>query len=274
MLAVLAAGCASVDVPDIQPPMKKQVEDRVICGNEEQATAKSIGDVLPGVRPLPVVVKPVESKKTVSKKVEPPPVVPFKRYLNVNRILEGGNSGSLFLTNENFIVRWNIFGPFYYSSSDLQLNGTKSVLHREFVKNEKSLSGTEDADTGLKWRLVRFDSNGSPGQVDLAKVYRGKNQYAAAYAVTYLYCNEPMDDLILYAGSSGYIKIWINHQLVHAYDRQPRAGKWDQDVVKNISLRKGYNLLVVKCVSVGSKWDFFLRFSDRNDKPLKFVPQN
>ncbi|MCP3966011.1 MAG: hypothetical protein GY750_07345 [Lentisphaerae bacterium] len=275
LVAVWGFGCRSVDVPNIEPPAQMQVEDQVSSeAPDAVGELNGLDDLLPGTRPVSIAQKTAENKTIALKRPEQPPVVPFKKHLNVNKVVTTDGNGSLFLSSDNFIVRWNVFGPFYYSSNDLQLNGTKSVLHREFVKDEKSLTGTEDADTGLTWRLVRFNSKSSPGQVDLAQVYKGKNQYAAAYAVTYLYSKEALDDLILYAGSSGYIKIWVNHQLVHAYDRQPRTGKWDQDVVKNISMRKGYNLVVVKCVSVGSNWDFFLRFSDRNDNPLKFIPQN
>jgi len=42
----------------------------------------------------------------------------------------------------------------------------------------------------------------------------------------------------------------------------------DADKVEGISLRKGWNTIVVKCVNLKDTWDFFLRFSDKKNNPL------
>lgn len=186
-----------------------------------------------------------------------------------------GEDGSRFLGKTSFVTRWNLLGPFDYDPSKFLLNGTKSVLHYSFFSKEKDLTGSEKiAKKGVSWQLVRFKSDKYPGEIDLNRVYKIKGKHCAAYAVTYLNCSKALTDLILYAGSSGYLKIWINHKLVHAYDRGPRVGRWDQDAVHGIKLRKGYNLVVVKCVAVDGLWNFFFRLADKKDVPLQFIPKD
>ncbi|MDD5599810.1 MAG: hypothetical protein PHV82_17830, partial [Victivallaceae bacterium] len=124
----------------------------------------------------------------------------------------------------------------------------------------------------LKWQLARFEGVKNPGEIDLRRFFKTESEYLIAYAVTYLECDEDLSKLTLYTGGSSYIKIWINHQLVHAYDHLRREGKWDQDVIKDIALKKGYNQIVVKCVAVGNSWNFFLRLADADNRPLKFIP--
>ncbi|MDD5727902.1 MAG: hypothetical protein PHV59_04975, partial [Victivallales bacterium] len=150
------------------------------------------------------------------------------------------------------------------------VNG-QSVLHRKLLKNEKELSGSE-AIPGMKWQLARFESPQTPGKINLRDFFKNSPEQSAAYAVTYLQCSETLSQLTLYTGSSGYIKVWLNHQLVHTYDHNEREGKWDQDIIKNIKLRKGYNLLVVKCVATAEDWCFYLRLADADNMPLKFIP--
>jgi len=121
--------------------------------------------------------------------------------------------------------------------------------------------------------LARFESPRKPGEINLRSFFKkDKRDNLIAYAVTYLSCDKALSNLTLYTGSSAYIKVWINHQLVHAYDHLKRRGKWDQDVINNIKLRKGYNLIVVKCVALEKDWNFYLRLADAKNIPLKFIP--
>ena len=67
-------------------------------------------------------------------------------------------------------------------------------------------------------------------------------------------------------GSDDYIKVWINGKLVHTYKTERRSGEADQDTVTGISLAKGSNRIVVKCVNVVNAWNFYIRFTDKDGK--------
>ena len=258
---ISAQGCRSHSEEPIRPPQKKQQEKQYIIKKPKinetiSATAKPDDTS---------VTNDITRKITTS--------VSADKYRNINKVEANGIDGNGFLSNNNFVVRWNILGPFPCSSSATEKTSQsvgKATLHRKLMKGEKKLSGTESTDQ--KWLLARFESPNSPGEINLRNFFKNKPGQFAAYAVTYLQCPQKMPHLTLYTGSSGYIKVWINHQLVHTYDHNSRKGKWDQDVIQNIELRKGYNQIVVKCVSTSKDWNFYFRLADAQNLPMKFTP--
>jgi hypothetical protein len=274
-LILLAGGCRTGSDKAIKPPAV-QLTEKKFEKNESEPAKKPVE-----IKDLP---KKPKAEKNIPVKTAAPPKKEKKaapkqevsvKHLNINDVVVPGEDGSRFLGKTSFVTRWNLLGPFDYDPGKFLLNGTKSVLHYSFFNKEKDLTGAEKVSRkGVSWQLVRFKSDKSPGEIDLNRVYKVKDKHCAAYAVTYLNCSMTLNDLILYAGSSGYLKIWINHKLVHAYDRGPRVGRWDQDAVHGIKLRKGYNLVVVKCVAVDGLWNFFFRLADKKDVPLQFIPQD
>ena len=256
-------GCQSNSEETIRPPQRKQQEKQYIT-KDEKKTDKIV----------PATNKPEENstKNDASHKITIS--VSADKFRNINKVESNGINGNGFLNNNNFVTRWNILGPFpcvKITANQTAKSISQATLHHKLMKNEKKLSGTEKA-KAQKWMLARFESPSNPGEINLRNFFKNKSGQFAAYAVTYLQCPTKMSRLTLYTGSSGYIKVWINHQLVHTYDHNSRAGKWDQDVIKNIELRKGYNLVIVKCVSTAEKWDFYFRLADSQNLPMKFIP--
>ena len=251
-LALILYACNFDGSSEFIPPKKAQVEKQYITKGKEK--------VIPAKASKAVTIVKIEISETAAK------------YRNINEVVIGGVDSTGFLTNINFVTRWNILGPFPYKEEKLADNKIKSVLHDKLIANEKKLSGDEKIKTLSKWQLARFESPDTPGKINLRTFFKYKRKNLIAYAVTYLSCKEELSNLTLYTGSSGYIKVWINHQLVHAYDHVKRKGKWDQDVIKNIKLRKGYNLIVVKCVAIENDWNFYLRLADSKNLPMKFIP--
>ncbi len=255
VLATVLYACHSISTDKFEPPPKKQIEKQYII-EAKQSPGKTNNKFHSP--------EPAETHFFLSS--------PRTKYRNINEVVLNGVDGNGFLTNVNFVTRWNILGPFFYKAEKLAGNKIKSVLHDSLLADEKKLTGGEKAAAPAKWQLVRFESPRKPGEINLRNLFKDKRKYLIAYAVTYLRSAEALSNLTLYTGSSGYIKVWINYQLVHAYDHTKRQGKWDQDAVRNIKLKKGYNLIVVKCVALESSWNFYLRLADASNSPLKFLP--
>jgi hypothetical protein len=263
-LVMMLYGCGIVSQDKIEPPAKKQTEEEYITKPEKTSKESGLDSKI-------LTVKPSE-KKSEEKEMKTQVFKTHAKYRNINEVVLNGSSGSGFLESDNFVTRWNILGPIAYKAEKLSDGKIKSVLHSEPFPDEKKLTGSEKNDFSLNWQLARFESPASPGEINLRDFFKNENKYLIAYAVTYLKCEERLTGVSLYTGSSGYVKVWINHQLVHAYDHMDRVGKWDQDVIKNIELNKGYNLIVVKCVAIDKGWNFYLRFADTGNQPMKFIP--
>lgn len=254
-------GCTSGLDSIINPPSVHLPEKTIEKTPEEKSWGQSVDVVAPADKisvedkTANIVTEPVEQKR-----------------LNINEVIVQDKTGSRFLSNDSFVTRWNILGRFAYNPADFKKNGLGDVLHYEFIQDEKNLTGREPGGKDVNWQLVRFETEKYPGEIDIDRIYKNSGKNSAVYAVTYLHCNQPLNSLILYTGSAGYLKVWVNNKLVHAFNREIRAGKWDQDVVRGIKLQKGYNLVVVKCISVSNDWNFYFRLATEDDIPLKFMP--
>lgn len=256
--ALSLAGCRSEIKADkaVAPPPVKQPE-KEFSGQHEAAAAGS------ALETLAEVISGTRSTPTAGAKA---------KFLNVNKLIIPETEAGRFLSSECFVTRWNILGPFIYDPENKKNPDISEIVHEPFMAEEKNLTGGEKiASRNIGWQQARFESSKYPGEIDLQKLFKNQVRHAAAYAVTYLECAEPMSGLILYAGSSGFLKIWINHKLVHTYNQTVREGKWDQDVVKGIKLQQGFNQIVVKIVSTGGEdWNFYFRLASESDLPFKF----
>lgn len=63
-----------------------------------------------------------------------------------------------------------------------------------------------------------------------------------------------------------FIRVWVNGKLVHTYNEKRRGLEPDQDELEGISIRKGWNKIVVKCVDVVFDWSFCLRLAPPKKK--------
>ena len=175
------------------------------------------------------------------------------------------------LNEQQFVVSWNLLGPFTFKEKDFAGEHQQASADHEFMKNEGKLDGTQPAPTGTKWQATVFKGSAQTGQVDLDAHFGGP-EYAAAYAVAWLNSPEEIKDAVIHVGSDDYIKVWVNGKLVHTYKTERRASDPDQDNITGITLKKGLNRIVVKCVDVVLAWDFYFRVADSQDKPLLAVP--
>jgi hypothetical protein len=174
---------------------------------------------------------------------------------------------SRFLTGKHFVTSWLVLGPFKFKETDFKGDQQQEATDHEFMRNEGCLDGTQKAPKGTSWQEKDFKGDFQAGRIDLDALY-DKAEYAAAYAVAWLHCPERIADAKLLVGSDDYIKVWVNGKLVHTYKEKRRASEWDQDTIEKITLEKGFNHVVVKCVDVVFDWDFYLRLTDKSNRPI------
>ena len=168
----------------------------------------------------------------------------------------------------HFVTKWLMLGPFTFGEDDFGGDQQQPSADEAFMPKEARLDGTQEPPEGASWAENQFTGTaGRPGQVDLDALYK-RIDHAAAYAVCWLECPRALPDAKLLTGSDDYLTVWINGKLVHAYKKERRAGEADQDTIENVALKKGYNRIVVKCVDVVRGWNFFLRLTDKDGKPL------
>jgi hypothetical protein len=176
-------------------------------------------------------------------------------------------TGAATVTKGSFVTKWLVLGPFEFKVDDFGGDQQQAAADKAFVPDEAGLNGLQILPKPAVWAEKQFTDDSAAGRVDLDGVFGGID-HAAAYAVSWLHCSEEIAGVSLLVGSDDYITVWVNGKAVHTYKTERRAGEADQDKIENIKLRKGYNRIVVKCVDVVFGWNFFLRFADKDGKPI------
>jgi len=171
---------------------------------------------------------------------------------------------------EHFVRDWLVLGPFTFETGKHGGEQDQEAANIEFVKKEASLSPREGVEVGgKKWVRYKNPSPTAPSEYIDLDAFFDKADYAAAYIGCYVHAPKSLDNLTFWTGSDDYETVWINGKRVHHYDKERRAPKPDQDPVRGVSLKKGWNVIVVKVVDVVKKWGFYGRFSDAKGNPMK-----
>jgi len=181
-------------------------------------------------------------------------------------------TGAGAVTKDHFVTNWLVLGPFKFKADDFGGDQQQAAADKAFVPDEAGLNGLQIPPKPAVWREKQFSDRMETGRINLDGTF-GRIEHAAAYAVAWVHCSEEITSANLLVGSDDYITVWINGKAVHTYKTERRAGEADQDKIANITLRKGYNRIVVKCVDVVLGWNFFLRFTDKDGKPIAVKPR-
>jgi hypothetical protein len=144
------------------------------------------------------------------------------------------------------------------------------ALDKQQVKDEAKLKPKEGdtvevIDTDYTWRKCEAKTF----QLDLNEILDrgGEIEDSVAYLVCYVVADADINNLVLKMGSDDEAKVYLNGKEV-LRNPTPRMPGRDQDVVEDITLKKGVNIVVFKIVNEKFGWFGSLRFTDKAGKPI------
>ena len=159
-------------------------------------------------------------------------------------------SMSLEPTARRFITEWNLIGPF--DAPDM------SYLHTSYPpEKEIDLSQSYDGKEGttVRWEITRAEPSGFMRLENRIT----PSERGVVYGLVYVHSPDEQETLML-LGSDDGVRVWINDQLVHTNPAY-RGAYPDQDRVP-VSLKKGWNTLLIKVLQGGGGWGYYVRFVD------------
>ena len=143
-----------------------------------------------------------------------------------------------------FVTTWQTAGPFRENGKDYA-----ALFEIAFAPEGPDAQG-------VAWRPLPAGSDAArPWSMDLLKALGGEQ--CVAYARTRIYSGAEQA-AILELGSDDGVKVWLNGILVHA-NNTARALTPGSDKV-NVSLRRGWNGLLLKVTQNTGGWEFSARF--------------
>jgi len=116
------------------------------------------------------------------------------------------------------------------------------------------------------WKAVRLQDH----LLDFNVLSGEQAEWSVAYAVCYVHSDTVQTDLLMKVGSDDQAKVYLNGKEVYR-QAEPRGCVPDEDVVANVALKAGLNVLLFKVVNEGVDWQGSVRLADPAGLPLKGV---
>lgn len=153
----------------------------------------------------------------------------------------------------DYITGWQFAGPYRQAGKDY-----KALFGMVFPPEIAGAQGTD-------WRnLPLSDDPNSPWVMDLLKAMGGEQE--VAYARTSIHSADEQSAWLLINSDDG-VKVWLNGQVVHARNVS-RGLTGAPDKVK-ITLKSGWNDLLLKVTQNNQGWGFCVRLTDLDGSQLK-----
>lgn len=159
-----------------------------------------------------------------------------------------------------FITRWHVIGPFPWSMAD-------GFAANPIGAPDVDLAKTYPAPTGDPRAWKPAEAGGANAMVELTGLL-GAVSNASAYAYAEIDASEAAD-ITVRAGSDDGIKIWVNGEAVHEHNVD-RGMAVDQDQAP-AKLVAGKNRVLVQITQGGGGWNFCLRLTHPDGRPLSFA---
>jgi tRNA A-37 threonylcarbamoyl transferase component Bud32 len=106
--------------------------------------------------------------------------------------------------------------------------------------------------------------------LDFNRLLGRQTDFSIAYAVCYLVAEEEKKGLVLKIGSDDQIVVRLNGRDLLCVPR-PRALAIDDDVIANVVLKRGTNVLLLKVINETRDWSACVRLTDSSGKQVKNV---
>ncbi|HEX3987859.1 MAG TPA: hypothetical protein VHZ30_00425, partial [Verrucomicrobiae bacterium] len=151
-----------------------------------------------------------------------------------------------------YVTAWQVAGPY------LEAGKNYAALFDIAFPPE---TGT---DNSVKWQTLPAGTDPAlPGKLDLLKFLGGEQR--VAYVRTWVYSPDERGAR-LELGSDDGNKVWLNGQLIHE-NNASRGFQAGSDKV-DVTLKKGWNPLLLKITQNTLGWEFSVRFSGSDGAPL------
>jgi tRNA A-37 threonylcarbamoyl transferase component Bud32 len=167
----------------------------------------------------------------------------------------------------DFIRDWLVLAPIPLADS----NDPAAALASEQIPNEARLQPREGDRVTVGGAQLLWKKHHAPEFfLDFNRVLGRQTDYSIAYAVCYLVADHECKGLVLKIGSDDQVAVRLNGREILRAPR-PRALTIDDDIIADVTLKQGTNVLVLKVVNVTRDWSACVRLTDEHGNRVENV---
>ena len=165
---------------------------------------------------------------------------------------------------EGFIHHWLVLAPFSIEGSA----GSEEIDKKQFADEAlpKAIAGEKQkiGDKELEWKkLVSKEFF-----IDFKDLSGTSTENVAGWAVAYIVADEEMKGLSLKMNSNDQGKVYLNGKELAKFTDTRSLDKEQEDTAKDVTLKRGVNVLVLKVINEINDWSGSVRFLDASGKPV------
>jgi hypothetical protein len=167
------------------------------------------------------------------------------------------------------IKDWLVLAPLPFADGSWE--GSVKALDQEQIPGEGALRAragdrVKMGASELVWGAFRQEDY----VIDFNHILGAQTDASVAYAMCYIRSESDKTGLLMKVGSDDQAKVYLNGKEIYRAP-QSRNYKPDEDVVKEVELRAGLNVLVFKVVNLAALWQGSVRFTDTAGQPVKGI---
>jgi len=165
---------------------------------------------------------------------------------------------------EGFIRDWLVLGPLSIGSS----SGAEAIDQQQFAteaqpaakEGAKQKAGNKE----LEWRKVATKQF----YIDFKELHPSEGEQVVGWAVTYIISPDDKSGLTLRMNSNDQGKVYLNGEEVIKFTETRTLEKETEDSARNVALKKGLNVLVLKVANEENNWQGSVRFMTQTGRPV------
>jgi hypothetical protein len=165
---------------------------------------------------------------------------------------------------EGFVQQWLVLAPIPFAANE----SASDAFDKEQIKGAAGLKPKAGDKVKVGDKEFTWQKKAATDYLlDFNAILGSETEDSVAYAATYIVATKELKGVKMKTGSDDQCKVYLNGKEVFKYAEERPAEK-DQDTTE-VALRQGTNVLVVKVVNAKADWSFCVRFTGRDDQPLK-----
>lgn len=165
---------------------------------------------------------------------------------------------------EGFIRDWLVLAPLSIGAS----SGAEAIDQQQFPteaqpaakEGAKQKAGNKE----LEWRKVATKQF----YIDFKELHPNEGEQVVGWAVAYITSPDDKSGLTLRMNSNDQGKVYLNGDEIIKFTEGRTLEKETEDSARNVSLKKGVNVLVLKVVNEENNWQGSVRFMTQTGKPV------
>jgi hypothetical protein len=165
---------------------------------------------------------------------------------------------------EGYIRDWLVLAPYPVDSE----SGASEIDKQQFATEAQPAAQDGVAQKVGSKQLTWKKTTAKAFYLDFKELHPDQSENVVAWAVAYVTAPAALTGITLAMNSNDQGKVYLNGQELVKFTDTRTLEKDAEDLAKNVTLKPGVNVLVLKVINQENNWQGSVRFLEASGKPI------